>query len=146
MLEKMALFSESRLTKYDKHIIYCFSGTGNSLRTAMKIAEEIGGAEIISVRCAPESTSAEDATVIGFTCPVYEWDMPGAMKDFVKKLKINPNAYVFMVATYIAIHGRCFETMENLLSEKGVHLHYGRALRCVASLCLPLQEDYILNL
>ncbi len=135
MLEKKALFSENRLTNYDKHIIYCFSGTGNSLRTAMKIAEEIGGAEIISVRCAPESVSAESAAVIGFICPVYEWDMPGAMKDFVKMLKINSNAYVFMVATYIAIHGKCFETMENLLSEKGVHLHYGCALRCVASQC-----------
>lgn len=107
----------------------------NSLRAAMRIAEGIGGAEIISVRCAPEEVSAENAAVVGFVSPVYEWDMPGAMKDFVRKLKINPNAYVFMVATYIAIHGKCFETMERLLSEKGIHLHYGYALRCVASQC-----------
>ncbi len=117
------------------NIIYCFSGTGNSLRTAMKIAGEIGGAEIISVRCDPKSVSAGNAAVIGFICPVYEWDMPGAMKEFVRMLKINSNAYVFMVATYIAIHGRCFETMESLLAEKGAHLHYGYALRCVASQC-----------
>jgi len=118
-----------------KNIIYYFSGTGNSLRAAMKIAEGIGGAEIISVRCNPEEASAENAAVVGFVSPVYEWDMPGAMKDFVKKLKINPNAYVFMVATYVAIHGKCFETMERLLSEKGIHLNYGYALRCVASQC-----------
>ncbi len=118
-----------------KTILYCFSGTGNSLRAAMRIAEEIGGAEIVSVRCAPESVSAEEAAVIGFICPVYEWDVPGAMRRFVQRLKINPNAYIFMVATYIAIHGRCFETMESLLSEKGAHLHYGYALRCVASQC-----------
>lgn len=117
-------------------VIYCFSGTGNSLRTAVRIAEKIGGAEVISVRCAPEAVSAEDAAVVGFVCPVYEWDMPGAMKDFVKRLKINPNAYIFMIATYIAIHGRCFETMESLLAEKGVHLHYGCALRSVASQCI----------
>lgn len=135
MLEKVALSSGDKLTGGGKHIICYFSGTGNSLRAAMKIAEEIGGAEIISVRCAPESVSAESAAVIGFVCPVYEWDLPGAMKDFVKRLKINPNAYVFMVATYIAIHGKCFETMAGLLSEKGVSLHYGYALRCVASQC-----------
>ncbi len=117
-------------------IIYYFSGTGNSLRTATKIAEEIGGAELVSVRCNPESISAENATVIGFVCPVYEWDIPGTMKTFVKKLIINPNAYIFMVATYIAVHGKCFETMEKLLADKGAHLHYGRALRCVASQCI----------
>jgi len=118
-----------------RNIIYYFSGTGNSLRTAMQIAKEIGGAEIISIRCIPESVSANNADVIGFICPVYEWDMPGTMKDFVKKIKINPHAYIFMVATYIAIHGKCFETMENLLSKKGTHLNYGYALRCVASQC-----------
>ena len=40
-----------------------------------------------------------------------------------------------MVATYIAIHGRCFETMEKLLEEKGAHLHFAKAIRCVASQC-----------
>ncbi len=118
-----------------KNIIYYFSGTGNSLRAAIKIAEKIGGAEIISVRCDPEDVPAENADVIGFICSVYEWDMPGAMKEFVSVLKINPNAYIFMIATYIAIHGRCFETMDKLLSKKGAHLNYGYALRSVASQC-----------
>lgn len=118
-----------------ENIIYCFSGTGNSLRAAEKIAEEMGGAKIVSARCSPEDVPAESAEVIGFVCPVYEWDMPGAMRDFVSALKVNPNAYIFMIATYIAIHGRCFETMEGLLSEKGAHLNYGYALRCVASQC-----------
>lgn len=117
------------------NVIYYFSGTGNSLRAAVRIAESIGGAEIISVRCAPESVPAKGADVIGFVCPVYEWDMPGTMKAFVQRLEINPDAYIFMVATYIAIHGRCFETMESLLAEKGGRLHYGCALRCVASQC-----------
>ena len=55
-----------------KKIIYYFSGTGNSLYTAGKIAEAIGGAELISVRCNPKDVSAKDADVIGFVCPVYE--------------------------------------------------------------------------
>ena len=32
-------------------IIYYFSGTGNSYRTALKIAKKIGGAKLVSVRC-----------------------------------------------------------------------------------------------
>ena len=60
--------------------------------------------------------------MIGFVCPAYEWDMPGTMKRFVEKLKINPNAYIFMIVTYIAIHGKSFETMEEILSAKKAHL------------------------
>ena len=116
--------------------IYYFSGTGNSLCAAESIAGMIGGAELISVRCIAEDNPADDAEVIGFVCPVYEWDIPGAKKDFVSRLRINPNAYIFMVATYIAIHGRCFETIEQLLHEKGAHLSYSKAIRCVASQCI----------
>jgi len=57
-----------------ENIIYYFSGTGNSLRTAVRIAEGIGGAEIVSVRCDPERVSAENADMIGFVCPAYEWE------------------------------------------------------------------------
>lgn len=101
-----------------KSIIYYFSGTGNSLYTASKIAEAIGGAELISVRCNPEHASAKDADIISFVCPVYEWDVPGTFKEFIKQLAINPNAYIFMVTTYIAVLGKSFET-ENFLKIRG---------------------------
>jgi len=119
-----------------KKIIYYFSGTGNSLYTANRIAEAMGGAEIISVRCNADGVPASDADVIGFVCPVYEWDVPGSFKEFIEQLTINPNAYIFMVATYIAILGKSFETVERLLTEKGARLNYGRAIRCVASQCI----------
>ncbi len=119
-----------------KKVIYCFSGTGNSMRTAKIIAKEIGGANVVSVRSNPDDFPAADADIIGFVCPVYEWDVPGSMKEFAEKLSINPNAYIFMVATYILIHGRCFETIETVLNDKSAHLNYGRALRCVASQCI----------
>ena len=118
-----------------KRIIYYFSGTGNSLYTARKIAKEIGGAELISVRCEPEVLSAEDADMIGFVCSVYEWDVPGTFREFIKNLTINKKAYIFMVATYIMVHGKCFETVEKILNEKGAYLSYGRAIHCVASQC-----------
>lgn len=119
-----------------RRVIYYFSGTGNSLYTAEKIAEAIGGAEIISVRCNPEEVSSEDADMIGFVCPVYEWDIPGTFREFIKRLAVNPHAYIFMVATYVAVLGKSFETVEGLLEEKGAQLAYGRAVRCVASQCI----------
>ncbi len=118
-----------------KSIIYYFTGTGNSLNTARIIAKEIGGAELISVKQNAKNVPSTDADIIGFICPIYEWDIPTPMEKFIKELEINPNAYIFSVVTYIAIHGRCFETMEKLLEEKGTHLHYAKAIRSVASQC-----------
>ena len=119
-----------------KNVIYCFSGTGNSLRTARIIADVLKNTEIVNVRKDPSEYSAEDAEVIGFVCPVYEWDIPGRMNAFISELSVNPNAYIFMVATYIAVHGKAFETVENILSSKGAHLSYARTIRCVASQCI----------
>ena len=122
-----------------KKVIYCFSGTGNSLRAARIIAKEMGGATIVSVKKDTKSDLAADADVVGFLCPVYEWDIPETMKDFAEKLTVGRNAYTFMVATYVGVHGRCFETMDAILRKKGTRLHYGKPLRCVASQCIAYE-------
>jgi len=118
-----------------KSVIYCFSGTGNSLRTARIIADVLKNTEIVNVRKDTSEYSAEDAEVIGFVCPVYEWDIPGRMNAFISELSVNPNAYIFMVATYIAVHGKAFETVENILSSKGAHLSYARTIKVC---CKPM--------
>ena len=122
-----------------KKVIYCFSATGNSLNAARIIAKEMGGATIVSVKKGTKSDLAADADVVGFICPVYEWDVPETMKDFAENLTVNTKAYTFMVATYVAIHGRCFETIDAILREKGTALHYGKPLRCVASQCIAYE-------
>lgn len=122
-----------------KNVIYCFSGTGNSLRAARIIATRIGGAVIVSVKKGVTSSLAAKADVVGFVCPVYEWDIPEPMKEFVEQLDINPDAYAFMVATYVGVHGRCFETIDAILRKKGARLHYGKPLRCVASQCIAYE-------
>lgn len=122
-----------------KNVIYYFSGTGNSLNAARIIASMIGGATLVAVKKDTYSHLATDADRVGFVCPVYEWDIPEPMKCFAEQLTINNKAYVFMVATYIAVHGRCFETMDSILKEKGLRLHYGRTLRCVASQCVAYE-------
>ena len=122
-----------------KKVIYCFSGTGNSLNAARIIAKEMGGATIVSVKKGAKSDLAAEADVVGFVCPVYEWDIPETQKDFAENLAVNPKAYTFLVATYVAIHGRCFETMDAILRKKGTRLHFGKPLRCVASQCIAYE-------
>lgn len=120
-------------------VIYYFSGTGDSLRAARIIAQKIGGAKLFSMRSDPADVPAEKAEIIGFVYPVYEWDVPKTVRAFVSQLTINPQVYIFMAVTYIAIHGRCFETVDSILREKGSYLHYGKALRCVASQCIAYE-------
>ena len=60
------------------------------------------------------SDLAVDADVVGFVCPVYEWDVPEPTKEFTEQLTVNEKAYTFMVATYIAVHSRCFETIDGI--------------------------------
>ena len=81
-----------------KKIIYYFSGTGNSLYTTNTIAETIGGAEIIPVRCNAKDVSAKDADVIGFVnkyeVPVVKSPCPAdgyTKREYVKDLLRNLN-------------------------------------------------------
>ncbi len=116
--------------------IYYFSGTGNSFRAAQRIAQALGDTRLISMRCDPAQVSAEEAEVIGFVFPIYHWSVCVPVQAFIKKLKVNPKAYIFAVTTPVAVNGFAFEKLDEMLRAKGARLHYGRILRSVANLCI----------
>lgn len=116
-----------------KHVIYYFSGTGNSMRAAEVIAGELGDTEIISMRMDPHAVSAEDAEVIGFVFPVYHWTMPAPAVKFVSQLKINPGAYIFAVAMPSFVCGIACEKCAELIEAKGGKIAYGNLVHCVAN-------------
>jgi len=119
-----------------KNVIYYFSGTGNSMRAAKVIGQELGDSEIISMRVDPREVSAEDADVIGFVFPVYHWTMPAPAVRFVRQLKINTDAYIFAVAMPSVIGGIACETCARLIGEKGGKIAYGNVVHCVANYVL----------
>lgn len=51
-----------------KNVIYCFSGTGNCMDAAIKIAKTLKNTRIISMKCNPAEAASMDADVIGFVC------------------------------------------------------------------------------
>lgn len=117
-------------------VIYYFSGTGNSYRAAVRIAEELHDTEVISMRCNPLDVSAASAHVIGFVFPVYHWTICEAIQDFVSALEVNPNAYIFAISTPSFINGFAFEKLDEILKRKGAKLHYAKRIFSVANLCL----------
>lgn len=116
-----------------KRRIYYFTGTGNSMRAARVIANKLGNTEIISMRSNPIEVSASDCDVVGFIYPVYHWTMPAPAVEFVKKLQINPNAYVFVIAMPSLVCGVACESLAGILKEKGINIDYGNKVHCVAN-------------
>lgn len=117
-----------------KKVIYYFSGTGNSMRAASRIAAALTDTEIISMRCDPAEVPAAECDVIGFVFPTYHWTMPEAAIRFVKELQINPGAYIFAISTPGFIVGHSFEVLSGILKEKGASISYGKTLYSVANL------------
>lgn len=117
-----------------KKVIYYFSGTGNSMRAALRIAAALTDTEIISMRCDPSEVPAIEADVIGFVFPVYHWTMPEAAVKFIKGLRINSGAYIFAISTPSFINGYSFEVLDGILNEKGASLSYSNILYSVANL------------
>ncbi len=115
-----------------KNIIFIFSGTGNSLWAAKKIAEELDNCEIISMGCHTDYTLTDEYDIIGFVYPTYYRGIPAKVEDFVLRcdLQNNRNAYFFAVATCGSVGTACNATaqMRNLLRRKGIILNYAEKL------------------
>ncbi len=106
--------------------IFYFSGTGNTLKTARDIANELGGVKIIPI---PEAVSSNEtasgADTIGIMFPVYMFGMPLIVADFVKKLKAGKGAYIFAVATYGGLMGSAIRQCNGILKANGLKLSAG---------------------
>jgi ferredoxin len=105
-------------------IIYYFTGTGNSLKIAKDISQNIPNSEIRSI-AAVLAKSKESLVVsekVGIVFPVYVDGLPIIVERFVRNLKANQNTYLFAVANFGGSAGGALIQMENLLVEKGCHL------------------------
>ena len=108
-------------------MIYYFTGTGNSLYVAQKLAELTNDsissiAEIMAGKAMPAP-----GEVIGIVYPVYAWSPPKMVRNFVKKLSPS-SGYTFSVCT-------CGENCG--LSMKMLEKSLGRGLDAAYSIAMP---------
>lgn len=85
-----------------KTIIYYFTGTGNSLAAAKKIAANLDDCELVPVPSVME-TSGEikpRADRVGIVCPVYFTGLPAMAALFAARLDLSGVQYTFAVLTY----------------------------------------------
>ena len=100
-------------------MVFYFTGTGNSLYVAKRMDEDL--------RSIPQAIHGEKqvykAEKIGIVCPVYGHEMPGMVKDFLKKA-VFQSEYLFVVLTYGNIHGGAAELAEKELKASGKKADY----------------------
>lgn len=107
--------------------IFCFSGTGNSLYAARKIAAAIN-AEVRNMR----SFGQCDDDVIGFVFPTYFWGLPKSVEIFLDNIRItDKKAYIFSVTTYGGFSNGVNGAVNRKLKNQGLKLSYSAKVKMV---------------
>ncbi|MCL2493337.1 MAG: EFR1 family ferrodoxin [Clostridiales bacterium] len=118
----------------NKTHIFWFSGTGNSLYAAKRLAEGLGGAELIRITGeAPVGAYGGEETKIGFVFPSYYCNMPRVVRAFVEKLEILPGAYIFAIVTMGGVGQGTADALRKAIEAKGLKLNYARGLHMPAN-------------
>ena len=111
-----------------KTTIFYFSGTGNSLYVARKIADGLGDCSIHSMaafRADSQIGGADERT--GFVFPSYYSNLPRIVRRFIDGLDINPETWLFGTVTMGAPMGLgngAAIALEKVLEERGLTLRY----------------------
>ncbi|MCU6747291.1 EFR1 family ferrodoxin [Faecalicatena acetigenes] len=104
-------------------IIFYFSGTGNTLWAAKKIAHRLSGeCHGIMEYAAEKSVEIKDDR-IGFVFPVYMNDIPWVVKAFLMEISLHNPKYIFAVLTSSSgKHGKAVKNLEKVLQWKNASL------------------------
>lgn len=126
-------------------MIFYFSGTGNTLWAARKVAEAIGD-RLVDIAAEMRRTdvgggrlcySADDGERIGFFYPVHGWRPPKLVRDFIGRLKIScaSDSYCYVVCTAGDNVGEAEKIFEHDLAAAG--------LKVASAISLIMPESYV---
>ncbi len=123
-----------------KTVIYYFTGTGNSLAAAKKIAAALGDCEVVGIASFANTRGAiaSGTDRIGIVCPVYFAGLPAMAASFAERLDLTAANYVFSVVTHGGDGGAAaLRQLDGILKEKA-----GRGLD--AGFAVHMPGNYIL--
>ncbi len=85
-----------------KTVIYYFTGTGNSLAAARKIAAALGETELVPIASLMDTPGdiMPAAERVGILFPVYFAGLPAMVASFAARVRLQEAGYVFAVATF----------------------------------------------
>ena len=108
-------------------MILYFSGTGNSLAIARKIAEATNDQVMPLTETVKQDLSGENR--IGLVYPSYDFAPPPAVQKLLPMLRVNPQAYIFVVITCGAQVGISSWFARDIFKQKGARVAYCNKIR-----------------
>jgi ferredoxin len=122
--------------------IYYFSGTGNSLTIARKLAERIPNTQVRNIASlsthgskdalskgtlsgASDNDEHSSRPRIGFVFPTYAYGLPRMVKEFIETVPLPDDAYLFAVASTCGIPGPVLKQLHKILKRRGSDLDSG---------------------
>lgn len=116
-------------------MIFYFSGTGNSRWIAEEIGEKIQEdacdiAELIKQK--RNSYVAKNGECLGIVFPVYAWQPPELVVDFIKNITVQEDNFTFAIATCASEAGNSIETI-------------GKYLPLAAGYSVAMPSNYIVS-
>lgn len=127
--------------------IFYFSGTGNCLKIARDLAGELKDAKVVPIAVAIKEAGIKVSGRIGFVFPVYAFGVPLIVTDFINKLDIEKNAYLFAITSCAKVAGNTLNQLASQLKKRGSTLSAGFVIMMPnnytpfgEALPVPLQE------
>ncbi|MDR2035750.1 MAG: EFR1 family ferrodoxin [Coriobacteriales bacterium] len=116
-----------------EHVIYYYSGTGNSLWTALALQRALGSCEVLPI--GESSGQLPKAQSIGFVFPCHFGGVPGKVLDFFANLDTPKpsNPYCYAVVTYGVMPGAALGQAEEALGAREITLNNAVSLKSFAS-------------
>jgi Pyruvate/2-oxoacid:ferredoxin oxidoreductase delta subunit/flavodoxin len=105
--------------------IFYYTGTGNSLWVARKLAEGLGNAEVVSMVKWMKKKDPVQSNVIGLVFPVHMWGVPEPVIRFIGELQNLDAGYFFAVGVDADQVANTLVQLKTILAKKGIALDSG---------------------
>lgn len=109
--------------------IICFSQTQNTRQISDAVAEgsrnkgvEVDVLDWMAIRDRPPETVAGDCDLLGIGAPVFFYQAPFCIRDWLRKFPLVKEKPYFLFVTYGVVVGDAFREMDDILRKKGWQL------------------------
>ena len=127
-----------------KNTIYYFSGTGNSLYIAKRLADQLGESQLVPLAKANQQSDITASTkTVGFVFPLYFWGLPDIVVNFVKNMNLEKADYIFAVLSCGGGPGYTVNHLEELLKAKSKTLNVGVHITMPGNYIIPSYYKYM---
>jgi len=117
-----------------KTVIYYFTGTGNSLAAAKKIAAALGDSGLVPIASLKDKSGdiIPPAERVGVICPVYDAGLPVIVAEFAGRLDLSRVQYSFGIVTLGGTGISALHQMNDILAKR-----QGRQLDAAFAVKMP---------